>query len=237
MTSFVTLDLEKLTELVILVLMMQWRLEETVPPLQHKSARHRLSEYERGRVLLDFTSDSRSEQAWRESLNMANSSLRQDCNTNTQRSHDTAAASRKLRMAVQLQSPLAGGIYMRHRSGREPFGLYCQLFFKWQTLSSNREGERCIQSMLNRQVTDRDVIGKAVSNEPVKHSHRAIIRGLPLGLAPLTLGNTLSESPFSVAFTTPEILRLVYLWGLITETSCKGFSSIRNFSYQAWCKL
>lgn len=82
---------------------------------------------------------------------------------------------------------------MRHRLLHEPLGLYCRLFFKWQTICSNSAAERSIHSVFNRQVTDGDVIGKAVSNGPVKASHRAIIRGLLQGLAPLTLGNTSRE--------------------------------------------
>lgn len=59
--------------------------------------------------------------------------------------------------------------------------------FSNDSLSSNSVAEHGIRSMFNRQVSDRDVIRKAASNEPVKCSHRAIIRGLQLGLAPLTL--------------------------------------------------
>lgn len=150
-----------------------------------------------GKVLSDFTTDSRSERAWRERQSVACSLVRRGCDTNTQHSHDTEAASRKLRMAVQLQLPRPVWIYMRHRSPREPFALYCWLFLKWQSLSSNSVAEHGTRSMFNRQVTDRDVIGKAASNEPVKDSHRVIIRGLQLGLAPLTLQELLLRHALS----------------------------------------
>lgn len=89
------------------------------------------------------------------------------------------AASRKLRTAVWLWLLHPVGIHMRHRS---PFPLQCRLFLKWQNLSSNSVEKHGIQSMFNRQITHRHVIKKAASYEPVKHSHRAIIRGLRLGL-------------------------------------------------------
>lgn len=148
-----------------------------------------------GKVLSDFTTDSRSEQAWRESLIVASSSLRHDCNSNTaQQSHDTAAASRKLRMAARLQSlPCGWKSIWDMRSSHEPLALYCSLFLKWQSLSRNSVAEHGIQSALRGQVTDEDVIGKALSNEPVKQSHRAIITGLLMGLTPLTLGSTLQQ--------------------------------------------
>lgn len=176
--------------------MLQWRLDQTLPPpLRHKSAQHRLSECERREKSFQISQliagvSKRGEKAWVWPIPQCVRTATPTHST-AQHSHDTAAASRKLRMAVRLQSPRAVGIYIRHRSPREPSALYCSLFFKWQTLSSNSVAERSIQSMFNRQVTDGDVIGKAVSNEPVRRSYRAFIRGLLLGLAPLTLGNTL----------------------------------------------
>lgn len=51
-----------------------------------------------GKVLSDFTTDSRSERAWRGRQSVACSLVRRGCDTNTQHSHDTEAASRKLRI-------------------------------------------------------------------------------------------------------------------------------------------
>lgn len=53
--------------------------------------------------------------------------------------------------------------------------------------------ERSIQSVLEGHGTDGDIIGKAASNQPVKHSHRASHQGSP---APLTLGEyAITEVP------------------------------------------
>lgn len=148
-----------------------------------------------GGVLSDFTADSRAERAWTESPMCPIPHRIGDCNANSQPG------------AVTTRGPLPGnyawpfsfnrhravGIHMRHRSPHEPLALYCWLFFKWQPLSRNNADGRGAQSVLNRQVTDRDVIGKAVSNEPAKRSGRAITGGLLQGLAPLTLGKTSQE--------------------------------------------
>ncbi len=91
--------------------------------------------------------------------------------------------------------------------------------------------EHSVQSMFNRQVTDGDVIGKAVSNEPVKHSHRAIIRGLLLGLGPLTLRSALQE-PLSRCDLSVEAFGLFCPSGLIIEMSHKDSCNIKNFFSQ-----
>lgn len=122
----------------------------------------------------------------------------------------------------------------------EPFGFYCQLFVKWQTLSRNSVAEQSIQSMFNRQVADGDVIGKAGSNEPGKQSHRAIIRGLLEALAPLTSWNTL-EPPLSrcdfsleaVTFLPIQSHKLNY-WNVLPHerlTRCRAQNSTWNIIY------
>lgn len=172
--------------------MLQWRLDPTLPPLQHKSAQRRLGDCERreksSQISQLIAGVSERGERERERLSVACSSVRQGCDTPTHSTVTTRGphpGNYTWPLSFNCSRPV--GIYMRYRSAHEPFALYCWLFLKWQSLSSNSVAEHGIRSMFNRQVTDRDVIGKAASNEPVKHSHRAIIRGLQLGPAPLTL--------------------------------------------------
>lgn len=77
---------------------------------------------------------------------------------------------------------------MRHRSQYEAFPFIASHFSDDKPYPET-VAEQSSQSIFNRQVTDEDVIGMAVSNEPVKHSRRAMMRGLSQGLGPLTLEN------------------------------------------------
>lgn len=162
--------------------MLQWSFHPTLPPLRQKSAQHRPSEGEpKGAVPSDFTTDSRSERAWRgvwpvswcirpASTNACHSTI------TTQGPHPgNYAWLLSLNCPVQLKS--IWGIVR---------GMSLMRFIA-RSFSNDKVFPVTVWSMFNRQVSDRDVIRKAASNEPVKCSHRAIIRGLQLGLAPLTL--------------------------------------------------
>lgn len=164
--------------------MLHWRLHPTLPPLRRKSAQHGLSEWE---VPSDFTTDSRSERAWRgvwpvpQCVRPANTNTRHSTVT-TQGPHPgNYAWPLSFNCPVQLESIWDIG------RGMSRMRFIACYFSNDKAFPVRSVAEHSIQSMFNRQVSDRDVIGKAASNEPVKHSHRAIIGGLQLGLAPLTL--------------------------------------------------